>query len=191
MKLVTIIGEQVHIPEGWHEFSLEMYQKLHNVSDAPTILSVMIDKPLEQVKSLPMAVFVNILENFKQYQDTPIETGKFDNKVELDGVTYVIDFESITLGQQADVEILQKDLENNLALIIAILIKPVGVDYNYYDSKSMSDKVKKLSILKVREMLDFFLLLRILLEKDSETSILPMVEAIVEKHKATLSLDSF
>ena len=191
MKLVTIIGEQVHIPEGQHEFSLEMYQKLHNISDAPTILSVLIDKPLEQVKALPMAVFVNILENFKWYQDTPIETGKFDNKVELDGITYVIDFESITLGQQADVEILQKDLENNLALIIAILLKPVGVDYNYYDSKSMADKVKKLSILKVREMLDFFLLLRIMLEKDSETSILPMVEALVEKHKATLSSASF
>jgi len=89
------------------------------------------------------------------------------------------------------VEILQKDLENNLALIIAILLKPVGVDYNYYDSKSMAEKVNKLSILKVREMLDFFLLLRILLEKDSETSILPMVEALVEKHKATLSSASF
>lgn len=190
MKVINILNEQINLPEGQQDFTLEMYQKLHNVTDSSVILSVLIDKDIEQVKALPMVIAVNLLDNCKQYQDTPIETGNFDNKVELDSITYIVDFENITLGQQADVEVLQKDLENNMALIIAILLKPLGVDYNYYDSKSMAEKVKKLSILKVREMLDFFLFLQILLEKDTKTSILQKVEELVKKHKETLSLIS-
>lgn len=188
MKVIEINNKVVNIPEGQHEFTLKQYKKTNNITDSLEILAAILNEDIEWIKKIPLAISASIIKECSQFQDTPIETGNFDFKLTLDGKLYKIDFENITLGQQADIEMLQKDIINNLNTMIAIMIRPAEIDYNIYDYKSIAELIDEVSILKIREILDFFLLMRILLEKDSQISILPQVEELIRKTQTLSSV---
>lgn len=166
MKEITYKNITVNVPESQEEVKFKIQKKIYKKTDKIDILAGLLDCQRHQLQDLPVAIYSKVFDTLK-FIETDIPIKQEVPKV----LNYEISFDDLSLGQQVDIEHLQKDLNANIGKIIAILCKPKNLKYSTEQdqkSKEQESAVDELSIVDIFTILEFFFLFKTLSKKALE-----------------------
>lgn len=136
MKTFELQGQTYDLPEGWHEVSLGLFEKmvLHsqnlpeyksNLQFALEMLAILLDIDVETIKRLNKTSFDLLSQACEWTNQAIVPTTK--KQFEIDGQVYVPinNFSQITMGEQIDLELMIADSKGHEVLtnILPILIR--------------------------------------------------------------------
>ena len=165
----------INCPESWDDITLIQYEKIEeyysdkdNKFDVLDVIDIFIDKDKDYVMSLP-AEFLEIILNKLSFLQTPPKTDKPDNKITIDGETYIINTqEKLKLGEYTSVDNIMKENKHDYASILAVLCRKDG---EIYDSKfeaevfeSRKEMFEKQPVTKILSLIGFFINCYMILE---------------------------
>lgn len=130
-----------NLPTSYDDITLEQFQLIEKEEDKSliNILHILANKTRDEVLELPV-MFVEKMLNKLTFLDTPLDM-KPNNKIEVDGETYVINpMEKLKTGEYIAVDTIIKNDAKNYAAILAILCRKEG---EKYDSKFEAEVFEK------------------------------------------------
>lgn len=130
-----------NLPKSYDDITLEQFQLIEKEEDKSliNILHILANKTRDEVLELPV-MFVEKMLNKLTFLDTPLDM-KPNNKIEVDGETYVINpMEKLKTGEYIAVDTIIKNDAKNYAAILAILCRKEG---EKYDSKFEAEVFEK------------------------------------------------
>tara|TARA_R100000781_G_scaffold113642_2_gene82587 strand:+ start:702 stop:1298 length:597 start_codon:yes stop_codon:yes gene_type:complete len=155
---------------NWSDVTLERWAKLISIKsgtkseearDTIAALSDIPKKLIDKLELYHIAAIMQALGTMQREEKTCLR-----EVIEIDGKEYGFhpDLESLTLGEYADLETYLKDMENNMAEIMAILFRPVvAKEGDFYQIEAYDGEIKlrtevmrKISADKVQDALVFF-----------------------------------
>ncbi len=165
MIKIEIENEVYHLPSNWDEVSLDCLMKLNNLKNKKfesdieqsvyTIQSIS-DMTEEVILNLPINDLKTISNLFDWVVTLPNGVTT-EPSITIDGVKYLpVDLNTISSGEFISLEVFQKgDVNNNLHLIAAILIRP-EVDGKIEKLKDMFDIQRRADLFKEKLMVGIY-----------------------------------
>ena len=153
------------IPSGWHEVTLEQFIKISKDLDYLEMFSVLSGIDLETVRQCEpkeVAYIVDQLQDLYNPKDLENLTDHVE-EFELDGVTYKVNPNLINekAGQWWDMKKLEADAQENpiefVPMLISMLARPEGEEYDYAKAKEREKLFLKLDVLTAFKIRTFFL----------------------------------
>lgn len=161
MIKIEIDEKEFHLPSNWSEVSLDCLMKLNNVKNRTfssdveqsiAIIESVSDMTEEIILDLPINDLRTISDLFDWVAILPNDIAT-TNFIMIDDVKYVpVNIETLSSGEFISLEVFQKgDVNNNLHLIAAILIRP-EVDGKIEKLKDIFDIQKRAELFKEKLM---------------------------------------
>lgn len=143
------------------DISLDKQYKLCGKESLIDILSIVLDKDVDQVSNLTIAQTDYYVNELKWLQNSKPES-KMSSVIEIEGKKYYINdniLNDMCLGQFIDFEnyLTNKDFKD-YHKIISIFLKPDNIKYSEQNKNNISEKIKELPITEVMGLVDFFFL---------------------------------
>ena len=156
MKSFKYKNIEYKLKSNWKDITLGDYYELKKDKSLIHVFNILTGIPKKEIRNMSPLISEKIMKEIDFFWNQDIPDGEI--YLEIDNQKYVCDFDEMQFGQWIDIEDFQsKGIEKNMHNIIAILIKPITVDYSDYDWKGMAEKVKNHSIVNINKILDFFL----------------------------------
>lgn len=157
MITIKILDKNYTFPETWNDIPLKKWVKIYPLIKAQKeassevdilirIVSVLSDISYETLIDLEIESLGKVMELVEKLLQTEQEPGL---EFEIDGVKYVFalkDGRKMTAAEYIDCDILLKDFEKNLHLLMAVLYRP-----------EIDGKIEKYNSFKIYERGDLFL----------------------------------
>lgn len=150
----------------YKELTLDKYLKLKEIdTELPEIeyqleqLSVIYDKPVEELESLPIPEYTKMVRELAFLFEAPNPTGKVPSKINLNGHKYYImkDVSKFTVAQYTDFQTFYKEYDNYLLNILACFVIPEGKKYcDGYDPVTVVEDLKQMDSLTALNVCFFF-----------------------------------
>lgn len=164
MIKIHIEEKEYSIPSNWSEVNLDLLMKMNELNKIE--FSTDIDRSLAVITtltSIEKETLVELsIEDFKElaslfdWVSFLPEIGNPQRSFEINGVKYThVDYDTMTTGETISLEVLQKNAEENIPLIAAVLIRP-EVDGKIEKLKDMADIQKRGEILKEKLMVGLY-----------------------------------
>jgi hypothetical protein len=161
MIKIEIDEKEYYLPSNWNEVSLDCLMKLNNIKEKTftsdieqsiAIIESISDMTEEVVLDLPINDLRTISDLFEWVAVLPNDIAT-KNFIMIDDVKYVpVNIQTISSGEFISLEVFQKgDVNNNLHLIAAILIRP-EVDGKVEKLKDIFDIQKRAELFKEKLM---------------------------------------
>jgi hypothetical protein len=161
MIKIEIDEKEYHLPSNWSEVSLDCLMKLNNIKEktfasdveqSVAIIESISDMTEEVVLDLPVNDLKTLADLFDWVADLPNDIDT-DNFIIIDDVKYLpVNIQTLSSGEFISLEVFQKgDVNNNLHLIAAILIRP-EVDGKIEKLKDIFDIQKRAELFKQKLM---------------------------------------
>lgn len=161
MIKIEIDEKEFHLPSNWSEVSLDCLMKLNNVKNRTfssdveqsiAIIESVSDMTEEIILDLPINDLRTISDLFDWVAILPNDIAT-SNFIMIEDVKYVpVNIETLSSGEFISLEVFQKgDVNNNLHLIAAILIRP-EVDGKIEKLKDIFDIQKRAELFKEKLM---------------------------------------
>lgn len=158
----------IDIPTKWDEITLQTFIKLkslYNDGDQPSmeqLISILANKDIEDVKQYPAIVIERVFDKLGFLKDGI--TNEISNKVEIDNVTYQINYlEELKFGEYVDINTVLDSDNNNWAAILGILCRKENEIYNDdFIAKELPNRIKMFNeqpITRIYPLISFFLTL--------------------------------
>lgn len=167
------------LPRGWDELTLGQYQEIERYYsdknkkfDVREVLDLLCDHSVEEISQLPIDFVDKLLNELIWLQENP-EWGEPTNRIELNGEVYQVNFqEKMKTGEYIATDAVLKSDKHNYAAILAILCRKEGEIFDSkYENEVLPDRIKmweKVSVVKVMPIVNFFLGLWLLSQKNSQ-----------------------
>jgi len=156
MKSFKYKNIEYKLKSDWNDITLGDYYELKKDKSLIHVFNILTGIPKKEIRNMSPLISEKIMKEIDFFWNQDIPDG--DIFLMIDNQKYVCDFSEMQFGQWIDIEDFQsRGIEKNMHNIIAILIKPITVDYSDYDWKGMAEKVKNHSIVNINKILDFFL----------------------------------
>lgn len=176
----------INIPTNWDEVSLNKFiqlQALYKDGNKPQyndIISVLTDIAKEELNEYPAIVIEKVTDKLQFLSETI--TDKSSNKIEIDNVTYQINYlEDLKFGEYVDVNTVLDADKSNFPAILGILCRKEGEIYNdEYIARELTKRIEmfgKQPVSKVYPIINFFLSLSL----TSENNMKPFLENLKDQ----------
>lgn len=176
----------INIPTNWDEVSLNKFiqlQALYKDGNKPQyndIISVLTDIAKEELNEYPAIVIEKVTDKLQFLSETI--TDKSSNKIEIDNVTYQINYlEDLKFGEYVDVNTVLDADKSNFPAILGILCRKEGEIYNdEYIARELTKRIEmfgKQPVSKVYPIINFFLYCSLL----SENNMKPFLENLKDQ----------
>lgn len=136
MKTFELEGQEYTLPEGWHEVSVELFEKLaehslmlseykSQLQFSLEMLSILLGLEVEKLKRLNKASFDILSDSCEWANQKIVPSGKKEFSIENEIYEPIKDLNSLTMGEQIDLEILLNDAKpfESLSSILPILVR--------------------------------------------------------------------
>lgn len=161
MIKIEIDEKEYYLPSNWSEVSLDRLMRLNNIKEktfasdvkqSVAIIESISDMTEEVVLDLPVNDLKTLADLFDWVADLPNDITT-DNFIIIDDVKYLpVNIQTLSSGEFISLEVFQKgDVNNNLHLIAAILIRP-EVDGKIEKLKDIFDIQKRAELFKQKLM---------------------------------------
>lgn len=157
------------VPTSWNEVTLGQFcdikryldEKGIRHFDVRTVLHILTNHTEDEVDQLPLDFSEALLEHLMFLGKEP-ETGKPTNKIEIDGETYMINFQDkLKLGEYVACDSAMKADKYDYVSILAILCRKKDEKFDSYFQnelfESRREMFSKLPMVKGMEVISFFL----------------------------------
>jgi len=161
MIKIQIDEKEFHLPSNWSEVSLDCLMKLNNIKEKTftsdieqsiAIIESVSDMTEEIILDLPISDLRTISDLFDWVAVLPNDD-VIDPYIMIDDIKYLpVNIQTISSGEFISLEVFQKgDVNNNLHLIAAILIRP-EVDGKIEKLKDIFDIQNRAELFKEKLM---------------------------------------
>lgn len=153
------------IPEKWEDVTLKQFTELMSVTnegltDIRDVISIMSNKPMEEVNLLPVDFVESIMARLVFLNKTPDYTNT--NEIEIDGTVYRINvLEKLKFGEYVDVNTAIQSDKLNYGAFLGILCRINGEEYNDdFIANKLDERIEMFNnqpITKILPIIGFFL----------------------------------
>lgn len=164
---------RVSVPESWDDITLGFYESFYDAKPLTARERVewvaricKVDEAL--LLGWPSEVFNRIVGYLDfLFKNNPAEPSPY---VDIGGIRYVVPIEEeLTLGAWVDIDEAQKQGENVLSNILAIVCRPVGEPYSCENNDMRREMFAALPVSKVLGVLAFFLRCKNVCDRRTQT----------------------
>lgn len=148
---------KIKVPDSWDEVTIGDYQEFAQATSDIERVSILLDQDPEDIRRYDVQSMNKVLNNLAWLKSLP-DQNKYRLFIEVDDVEYrlVHNLNSFSVGEWVDMDEYQKEPEQNLHLIFAMLYRPLG-EYRAEDVRARAELFKeKVPIGHVYGSLVFF-----------------------------------
>lgn len=161
MVTIEFNGVKIDVPSNWEDVTVGHYESFYLDNPETTrervgLIAKVCKVDVAVLLEWPAEVF-NIIVERCDFLFTDNDA-KPDPTIKIGEITYVVPIEDkLTLGAYVDADAVQKDGDQVLSQLLAIVCRPPGEEYNYENSDARAAMFAALPVSEVLGVLAFFL----------------------------------
>lgn len=161
MTTIEYDNTRIEVPDNWRDIMLGKYERISGIQpqtarERASLVAEICDMPVETLLDWPAEIFNRIVD-ITAFLYTDMDAAPSPS-MEIDGVKYVVPIgDKLTLGAWVDADEIQKNGQNVLSGVLAIVCRPVGEAYDCNNNEARQKLFAAQPVSRVLPVLAFFL----------------------------------